>query len=32
MMHVALAALQSLGWGLGLLVVSSLIFKRRDLL
>jgi ABC-type transport system involved in multi-copper enzyme maturation permease subunit len=30
--HVGLAALQSIGWGLGLLVVSSLIFKRRDLL
>jgi Cu-processing system permease protein len=30
--HLGLAALQSLGWGLGLLVVSSIIFKRRDLL
>jgi hypothetical protein len=30
--HIGLAALQSIGWGLGLLVVSSLIFKRRDLL
>jgi len=30
--HLGLAALQSLGWGLGLLVVSSAIFKRRDLL
>jgi ABC-type transport system involved in multi-copper enzyme maturation permease subunit len=30
--HVGMAALQSLAWGLGLLVVSSLIFKRRDLL
>jgi hypothetical protein len=30
--HVGFAALQSIGWGLGLLVVSSAIFKRRDLL
>jgi hypothetical protein len=30
--HLGLAALQSVGWGIGLLVVSSLIFKRRDLL
>jgi Cu-processing system permease protein len=30
--HLGLAALQSVGWGLGLLVVSSVIFKRRDLL
>jgi Cu-processing system permease protein len=30
--HVGLAMLQSVGWAVGLLVVSSLIFKRRDLL
>jgi ABC-type transport system involved in multi-copper enzyme maturation permease subunit len=30
--HLGLAALQALGWSVGLLVVSSWIFKRRDLL
>jgi ABC-type transport system involved in multi-copper enzyme maturation permease subunit len=29
--HLGLAALQALGWSVGLLVVSSYIFKRRDL-
>lgn len=29
--HLALAGLQALGWSVGLLVVSSFIFQRRDL-
>ena len=29
--HLGLAGLQALGWSVGLLVVSSYIFKRRDL-
>jgi hypothetical protein len=30
-LHLALAGVQALGWSVGLLVVSSYVFKRRDL-